>query len=497
MNRLRQLIHQIHRRSLWQVMRAHGSQVRRTVLLALAVPLLSCGQRTAPTAVEDAASVRITSVVVTPEAVAMESLGDTVALHAIIKDANGRVITDRNVQWSSSDSRVATVNSEGVVRAVGNGFASITGRLDGLQDESLVTVEQIATRLAFLTEPRTTWVGASVMPSVDVAVQDAGLSLVTNGTKVVSLVLGSNSSAGTLLGTTTVSSVNGVAHFSGLTVDAAGDGYTLFASATGMAGAASDEFDVWATPAHITHLDLPETTVAIGGGWVPYTLTVSSVNPDTLYPIVVQTYLDQGTTSRAAGGTGVDCGTNGDIGKLPPGMCTFDFTLSASDDGTLFPGSATARFVLKDAISSEVIDVITADVTLIAFVPPPLPQVSLDGVALASTTVTIGGWITYDATVTNAETQTVGGLTIQGWVEQGSAKRAAGGAMLHDCGGSQVGELPPGTCTLTQSLVASNASSGTGTLVAGPASARIELWHFEDGLSRLLDEVVVSVTLAN
>src|SRR6266550_2163971 len=53
---------------------------------------------------------------------------------------------------------------------------------------------------------------------------------------------------GTLSGTTSVNAVNGVATFSTLSINNAGNGYTLTASASGLTGATSTAFNITAPP---------------------------------------------------------------------------------------------------------------------------------------------------------------------------------------------------------------------------------------------------------
>ncbi len=86
-----------------------------------------------------------------------------------------------------------------------------------------------ATKLGFTQAPVTTSAG-SPMPAVRVAIQDASGNTVTSATGQVTLAIGANPGGGTLSGTTTVSAVNGVAVFSTLSIDKAGNGYTLTAA---------------------------------------------------------------------------------------------------------------------------------------------------------------------------------------------------------------------------------------------------------------------------
>lgn len=98
-----------------------------------------------------------------------------------------------------------------------------------------------------------------------------------------------------------------------------------------------------------------------------------------------------------------------------------------------------------------------------------------DSVVFGSTDVAIGGSSSYDITLTNRTSSVLTGLYVQGWIDQGRTSRAAGGAMLSGCGGTAYGDMAPGSCTMNWVLVASNSTSGSGTLVPGPAVARIEI----------------------
>ena len=84
-------------------------------------------------------------------------------------------------------------------------------------------------KLSFGTPPTNTNRNAPIAPSVTVRVEDAAGNLNTTSTRNVSVALGSNP-GGTLSGTTTVAAVGGIATFSNLRIDTAGNGYTLVAS---------------------------------------------------------------------------------------------------------------------------------------------------------------------------------------------------------------------------------------------------------------------------
>lgn len=127
-------------------------------------------------------ALRMRSTSSTPAAVASVSLtvapallstGATSQATAIVKDANGIVLTGRAVTFSSSNTSVATVNSSGIVTAVAAGTAMILATCDGQSGSAAVTVSvpgQVASVSVSL-QPSTLTVGQ--VGSTAVTVRDA------------------------------------------------------------------------------------------------------------------------------------------------------------------------------------------------------------------------------------------------------------------------------------------------------------------------------------
>ena len=84
----------------------------------------------------------VASVAVTPSPVTMLA-GQSTQLAASARDAAGAVIGGKTFVWSSSNTAVATVASDGTVKAVGAGSATITATADGVSGTSAVTVSNI------------------------------------------------------------------------------------------------------------------------------------------------------------------------------------------------------------------------------------------------------------------------------------------------------------------------------------------------------------------
>jgi uncharacterized protein YjdB len=81
----------------------------------------------------------VAAITVTPLDAAL-SVGDTVRLSAEVTDAQGVAIPGITISWESSDESVATVDSTGLVRAVGRGGAAITATANSVSASARVTV---------------------------------------------------------------------------------------------------------------------------------------------------------------------------------------------------------------------------------------------------------------------------------------------------------------------------------------------------------------------
>ncbi|HYR31641.1 MAG TPA: PKD domain-containing protein, partial [Gemmatimonadales bacterium] len=105
------------------------------------------------------------------------------------------------------------------------------------------------THLGFTQQPvQTTEAGAAITPPVQVAALDASEHVVQGFTGTIGLALGPASNGGTLSGGVPINAVNGIATFPSLSVDKAGTGYTLRATASGLTDATSGTFNITAPP---------------------------------------------------------------------------------------------------------------------------------------------------------------------------------------------------------------------------------------------------------
>ena len=82
----------------------------------------------------------VASVAVEPASIEIER-GDTAHLEVVLRDARNVILTGREIQWTSSNEAVATVDEQGVVHAVSaGGPVTITATSEGVSDQAAITV---------------------------------------------------------------------------------------------------------------------------------------------------------------------------------------------------------------------------------------------------------------------------------------------------------------------------------------------------------------------
>lgn len=112
--------------------------------------------------------VAIGSVTVTPTSVAL-TVGQTTQLGATVTDVNGQPVRDREVRWTSSDERVATVSTSGLAIGLAVGSATITATIDGRSASVGVTVSPVPVGAVVVSpSPAQLLVGQSVTLGVQI-----------------------------------------------------------------------------------------------------------------------------------------------------------------------------------------------------------------------------------------------------------------------------------------------------------------------------------------
>jgi uncharacterized protein YjdB len=190
------------------------------------------------------------SVAVSPTTLAMLP-GDTARVSAVVKDANGNVLANRGVNWSSSNAAVASVAATGTVTAVAAGSATITAQVDGVTATTTVTVS-----------------APPPAPVASVAVTVTPSSLTVGQTAQSSVTL--RDAAGNVLSgrSVTWSSANpsvATVSASGIVTAVSAGSASIVATSEGQTGAATETVDAPApSPVATITLSASSTTLSIG-----------------------------------------------------------------------------------------------------------------------------------------------------------------------------------------------------------------------------------------
>src|SRR3989442_9131640 len=114
--------------------------------------------------------------------------------------------------------------------------------------------------------PRCTVANRLISPAVKVRALDAFGNLATGFNGAVAVALGANPGGATLSGTTPVAAVGGVATYFDLSVNKAGTGYTLTATASGVPSVTSTPFDVTPSTPTPPAFPVPPANTLAGAG---------------------------------------------------------------------------------------------------------------------------------------------------------------------------------------------------------------------------------------
>lgn len=100
--------------------------------------------RAAAGGVQDSTSVsvdqKIVSLNLSPESVSLRTVGDTAHLSATPRDANDFEVSDADLTWTSVDTTIATVTSEGLVTTWNEGDVQVTTSAEGFADTAQVSM---------------------------------------------------------------------------------------------------------------------------------------------------------------------------------------------------------------------------------------------------------------------------------------------------------------------------------------------------------------------
>lgn len=204
--------------------------------------------------------------------------------------------------------------------------------------------------LAFSVQPANTVAGSTITPAVTVQVVDAQGNPVPTATNSITVAIQNNPVGGQLSGSATKNAVGGVATFNNLSINKAGNGYTLRAIASGLPVAASAPFNILPAPPTRLAFGVQPGNTAAGDAITPaVTVYVQDALGNTVAGASNAVTLAIGTNpgGDSLSGTvtrnavnGVATFTNLSINKAAGG-----YTLTAAADG--LTGATSATFTIS------------------------------------------------------------------------------------------------------------------------------------------------------
>jgi hypothetical protein len=229
-------------------------------------------------------------VVITGQPPASVAAGSTFGLQATIEDPYGNVETGDNAAVSVAlannpggttlGGTVTVTASQGVAgfgnltltrAASGYTLAVSSSGLAGGTSSAITVVPASASQLVVTQQPPSS-VRVNTGFGLTVAIEDLYGNVVTSASNRVKVAFANNPAGAKLGGTTTVTPSQGVATFSGLTINKVGSGYTLQLTSTGLTSATTSAINV-------TNTSLPSVLPAPNSSGAPDTLLAPLV-PD-------------------------------------------------------------------------------------------------------------------------------------------------------------------------------------------------------------------------
>jgi len=366
------------------------------------------------------AAIPVGSVTLSPASFAL-FISQTATPTLTVKDANGTVVTDRVVTWSTSAASVATV-SAGVITAVGAGSATITAASEGKSATTSVTVT-IAPVNSVAIAPTTASVPIGQTTTLAATVKDA------NGAVLTDRPVTWNSLS---TGIATVSQ-------SGVVTGVSFGTATITASAEGKTGTAS-----------VTVTPVPVATVTVA----PPTVSISTIQTATL----------TATMKDAAGNT-----LNG---RAVSWTSSSPLVASVSQSGVvtgLVPGTTTITATSEGKTGTSSVTVTLAPVSTVTVTPSPSSAFIGATTQLSATTKDVSGNVLTGRTISwdtsNSAVATVSQTGLVTGVAAGSATITATSETKSGASTVTVTQAPVATVTIAPTAP-SVAEDATITLTA-------------------------------
>lgn len=431
-------------------------------------------------------AVPVGSVSVAPAALSLVP-AQVASLAATVRDANGVVVSDRPVAWSSSDAAVATVSADGAVTGVAPGSATITATSEDKSGSASVTVTRKPVGSVIVTPPsveltrgESVSLSATVRDTSGVVVtdrditwrsSDPGVAIVSTSGGVTGIAAGSATITATSEGTSGSAAVTVVnPPVASVTVEPSSASVTVGATTT-----------LTATVRDANGAVVNDRPVA----WRSSNDAVATVSPDG-----VVTGVAPGTTTISATSEGKSGSASVTVTRKPVGSVEVTPPSAEINAGTTLQLSATVRDTSGDVVTDRevtwtssdesvatvstsgvvsALDVGTATITAVSEGKSGSAVVTVRPVPVASVSVDPGtATITPNQTVqVTATTRSEDGTVLTGRVITWSSDNESVARVSSD---GVVTGIAPGSASITAT---SEGKSASATVTVQPAVAYV------------------------
>jgi hypothetical protein len=340
------------------------------------------------------------------------------------------------------------------------------GALTSGQSSAFNITPGAATHVAFTGQPTNVTAFANISPAVKVTVQDAFNNTVTSFANNITIAIGNNAGPGTLSGGQSKAAIAGIATYTGLSIDATGNGYTLTATAVGLPVATSAAFNVIASVATRLFYTVQPSSAAAGASTIGVTVEArdasgqlaSSFTGNVTIAITAST----GTPGATLSGTATVAAVAGvaTFSGLSIDKAASNYKLTATDNPDGVTAATSGFFTINPGAADHLVFAVQpSDVTQNGVITPQVEVRALDALGNLVT------GFTGDVTITlnqNGNTGTLGGTTTV-------ANATAGVATFSTLTINQAGTgYTLAAANVTPGIT--GATSGTFDVIAGTAS---------------------------
>ncbi|MDD4980575.1 MAG: YDG domain-containing protein, partial [Candidatus Omnitrophica bacterium] len=176
---------------------------------------------------------------------------DTTSSTGVPTITSGSLASGDTATWTQTfdNKNVGTGKTLTPAGTVNDGNGGLNYNVTFVNNTTGVITPAAASKLVFIQQPTDTTAGSNITPAIKVEIRDAYDNLLTaDSTSTITISLQNNPGSGGLSGTLTQTTSNGVATFSGLSINKAGSGYALKAASGTLNPAISASFNIAANP---------------------------------------------------------------------------------------------------------------------------------------------------------------------------------------------------------------------------------------------------------